>query len=285
MTYFSSGGQAKPTFLLIGAQKCGTTWLSRMLLQHPQIAVPAKKELHFFNKSFNFARGINWYEKQFVVTEKTRAIGEFTPNYFWTSTDEQEIAESNRTRDIPGLVYGLYPDLQLIVSLRNPVNRAISAYFHHIRAGRISPPTRILDVKDRFGIETMGYYDIHLSRWLQYFDRKRVLILFCETDLSDQNKPATLRQIFDHIGVARSFQPKGIFEHYNVRDTPFELRIRRLPNRIRSLLERTLPRAAQQSSFWRIRVSDDEKDALKEIFAPHNERLFQLLNRESVWPG
>ena len=80
-----------PTFLVIGAQKCGTTWLAEMVSQHPEVAVGKVKELSFFNKIPNYRKGLKWYEDQFNVTGSTKAIGEFTPNYFWTSNDEKEI--------------------------------------------------------------------------------------------------------------------------------------------------------------------------------------------------
>ena len=76
-----------PTFLVLGAQKCGTTWLAKMVSQHPDVSVATKKEMHFFDKAYNYQKGLNWYEEQFDITSSTKAIGEFTPNYFWTSED------------------------------------------------------------------------------------------------------------------------------------------------------------------------------------------------------
>jgi len=72
-----------PNFMLIGAQKCGTSWLAAMLRQHPDIFVPEKKELHFFNLKSNYARGIEWYRKQFDGWSGQKLVGDCTPNYLW----------------------------------------------------------------------------------------------------------------------------------------------------------------------------------------------------------
>jgi len=74
-----------PNYLVIGAQRCGTTWLAETLGQHPDIYVPRPKEIHFFNHSENYAKGIDWYRSRFPGYEGQRAVGEFTPNYFWVS--------------------------------------------------------------------------------------------------------------------------------------------------------------------------------------------------------
>ena len=124
-----------PTFLCIGAQKCGTTWLAHAVKQHPEVATGRKKELHFFDSRDAYAKGLSWYEKQFSVGTPARAVGEFTPNYWWT----EGTTTTNNWLGSAGRVADAYPDLQLVVCLRHPVDRAISAYFHHMKAGRYPP--------------------------------------------------------------------------------------------------------------------------------------------------
>lgn len=72
-----------PDFLVVAAQKCGTTWLSFMLRQHPQVAVPDRKELHLFNEHDD--RGLDWSRGQFSAEAARPRAGGFTSNYFWTS--------------------------------------------------------------------------------------------------------------------------------------------------------------------------------------------------------
>jgi len=69
-------GAPRPTFLLIGAQKAGTTWISAMLRAHPEVFVPRAKELHYFNLKENHARGMDWYLGQFGEYAGQKAIGE-----------------------------------------------------------------------------------------------------------------------------------------------------------------------------------------------------------------
>ncbi len=127
-----------PTFLVIGAQKCGTNWIAQMLSQHPEVCVPSKKsyiffnkihkELHFFNKRQRYEYGLEWYKSWFKIAPSTRAAGEFTPNYLWTNERNNLTTKDEKSWNIPELVHKHYPNLKLIVSLRDPVERAISAY-------------------------------------------------------------------------------------------------------------------------------------------------------------
>ena len=106
-----------PDFLIIGAKKCGTTWLRVMLSRHPDVAVPSTGELHFFNDPNRFDRGADWYADQFPDLEAGAVCGESTPNYF-------------DTIDVAARVRSVVPEVRLVVVFRDPVERAISAYRH-----------------------------------------------------------------------------------------------------------------------------------------------------------
>ena len=69
----------KPDFIIVGAQKCGTTYLHKFLCEHTDIFCPREKELNFFD--WNFARGISWYEQQFKLAPKGAICGEASPYY------------------------------------------------------------------------------------------------------------------------------------------------------------------------------------------------------------
>lgn len=274
-----------PTFLVIGAQKCGTTWLAKMVSQHPEVSVAKKKELHFFNKVYNYEKGLEWYEDQFNASTSTKAIGEFTPNYFWTSEDEKEISEDSGTRDIPKLVHDAYPDLQLIVCIRNPVDRAISAYYHHIRNGRIKPNQSIIDAAGCYGIESMGYYDVHLSNWMKYFSFEKFLFIVYEDDIKDEKKEETLKKVFKHIGVNEKFQPSGIFSRYNFQSSHFDMRSRHYHPFIRDMLRRIIPTRIAMSKIWRIRVKEEERKALEKKYKSHNKNIEKMISRRLLYPS
>src|SRR5262245_47975516 len=86
----------EPNFLIIGAQKSGTTWVSHRLKQHPSVFLV--HGTYFFDNPKNFARGIDWYRRFFDSATGCAAIGEKTPSYFWgekfeTTGDSSAVAK------------------------------------------------------------------------------------------------------------------------------------------------------------------------------------------------
>lgn len=103
-----------PTFIIVGAQKSGTTTLHDLLSQLPDAWMSDPKELHFFDK--HHGRGLDWYRDQFRPGPNVRAWGESTPFYLY----------KNRARD--AMVSAL-PDAKFVMILREPVSRAYSHYW------------------------------------------------------------------------------------------------------------------------------------------------------------
>ena len=113
-------GGRLPDFLGLGVQKGGTTTLQRLLEHHPGALLPAAKELHYF--SLHFAQGEAWYRAQFAAARPEQRCGEITPYYVFHP-------------QAPDRVQALLPRARLIVLLRDPVERALSQYFHSRRLG------------------------------------------------------------------------------------------------------------------------------------------------------
>lgn len=265
---------------------CSEVWYNvarQMVSQHPEVSVASKKELHFFNYVYNYQKGLEWYRSQFPISLNTKAVGEFTPNYFWTGQDDKEITRSERIANIPELVHKAYPNIKLIVCIRNPVDRAISAYYHQIRNGRITPKQSIIEVAERYGIKTIGYYDIHLKNWMNYYPPDNFLILIYEEDFKDERKRTTLERVFQFVDVDDKFEPAGIFLRYNVRSSHFEMRIRHYPYIIKKGLRRILPGNVKMSRIWDIIIRKEEKQKLMEIFEPHNKNLVKIIGRKLPW--
>ena len=102
-----------PTFLVVGAARCGTSWLDPNLRQHPEVYLPLNtSEVHFFDN--NYDTGIEWYEKIFQGVQ-VKAVGEVTPSYHYYKDVAQRIKKHIH-------------DVNMIALLRNPVERA---YSHH----------------------------------------------------------------------------------------------------------------------------------------------------------
>src|SRR5690348_836405 len=119
-----------PDFLVIGAQRGGTTSLYQYLQVHPFIEPATTKEVHFFDRRFH--KGLAWYRGHFpTALEKYRAehlrggmflTGEATPSYLFLPY-------------IPKRVVRVLPHARFIVLLRNPVERAYSHYRHAVELG------------------------------------------------------------------------------------------------------------------------------------------------------
>lgn len=130
-----------PNFLIIGAQKAGTSWLAGKLRQHPDVYMP-EYEIHYFDKDLHFAKGIAWYESHFSRVGKETAIGEKTPDYLWANG----IGVEGHLPDVHRNIFEALPQANLIVSLRNPAERVISVVNHIMGSGRISPFHKIDDL-------------------------------------------------------------------------------------------------------------------------------------------
>ena len=117
-----------PDFLIIGAQKCGTSFLYRFLVEHPHVKSAFVKEVHYFD--LNFAKGNHWYRSNFplqVRNTRTYITGEASPYYLF-----HPHAAKRASMVVPGA--------KLIILLRNPVDRAYSHCQHQVK--RVGGETR-----------------------------------------------------------------------------------------------------------------------------------------------
>ena len=270
-----------PNFMVIGAQKCGTSWLSEMIRQHPDVYAPIRKELHFFNLRRNYRRGMDWYQGQFSDYGGQKAIGEFTPNYLWICPNQQEVEERGVIDNIPQIVHRWYPDLKMIVCMRDPVKRAMSAHCHFMRSRTFPPTSRIMDVGYTNGIITMGYYYKQISEWLKYFPRENFLFLVYEEDVL-RNKMATMRTVFRFLGVDESFVPERMDEKYNVRSGDLYLRMNYYFPSFTKKSFRVFP-FLYSVNFPKIEWSDGEIRQLSKMYAEANSGLSGLINRSVPW--
>lgn len=270
-----------PNFMIIGAQKAGTSWLAKAISQHPDIFIPKSKEIHFFNHLNNFEKGIDWYRGQFSDLNAEKMIGDATPNYFWTTPGRPEIAGARLHENIPGTIHSFYPGIKIIISLRNPVDRAVSAYFHHIKYGRISPSDRLIDVCGRFGMFTMGLYSVHLEKWAEYFDIEEMKILIFEKEIR-KNRMETLRSVFQYLEVPDDFVPENISDKRNKKSPGLCLRAHNISRGLGSFLEK-IP-VVSQIDFPPVRVGREDYESLLDQFMPDIERLEKMLDIDlDIW--
>lgn len=190
----------KPTFIGIGAQKCASTWLYRILAEHPQVGVSADKELDFF--SYRYDRGFQWYERHFDPCAGKLAMGEISPSYF---------AEPA----VPERVFRYVPTAKVLVSFREPIQRALSNHKHEVRLGQFSGP----DLSFEAGLRNnpmyveQGRYGTHLARWLEYFPQEQIMCMFME-DVERQPERVAA-DVYQFLGVDPAYQPAGIATKFN----------------------------------------------------------------------
>lgn len=182
-------GGALPTFVVIGAMKCGTTALHSMLDRHPRIAMSYPKELNFFFGAAppgpgtvdpwaagNWWRGIDWYTGHFPADVPVR--GESSPGY--TSPDHPEAA-ARLAATLPGA--------RLVYLVRDPIERAASQYRHHRREGaEPRPPTIALLDPDSQYLARSRYHE-RLVPFLDQVPRDQITVVAME-DLRDEPRPA-----------------------------------------------------------------------------------------------
>jgi hypothetical protein len=191
-----------PDFLIIGAQRCGTTYLYNGLAGHPCVAPALTKEVHFFDVWF--AKGLRWY-RSFFPTYAQRTIwracgqpllaGEASPYYLFHPRAPRRAAAT-------------LPEARLIALLRNPVDRAYSHYQHSRRRGaeelsfeeaiereaeRLAGEAERIEQDERYvsyshqnySYLARGVYVDQIARWLAVFPRERLLVVQAETLYAD----------------------------------------------------------------------------------------------------
>ncbi len=215
----------KVDFVIGGTQKGGTSALASFLRQHPEICMPEKKELHFFDREENFRRKPSYrqYHAQFKPRKGQSQSGEATPIYmYWDS--------------VPVRIWKYNPRMKWIVILRDPAERAFSAWKMETNRGRESlsfaeavkqepeRSRRALPLQERvFSYVDRGFYAAQLRRLFHVFGPEHCLVLLNE-DLRLHHKK-TLQRTFEFLGVSKSFvpDPADVFHHESESEAPAKL--------------------------------------------------------------
>jgi hypothetical protein len=218
------GNGAPPGFVVIGAQRCGTTSFFALLSRHPSIGVPFRKEIHFFDRDL-YERGERFYRSFFPSPERMRAhgerlTGEATPDYVFHPLGAPRVA-------------AMLPNARFIVLLRDPVVRAWSHHALHATRGReplsfedaidaeaervggereriISEPRYPATTYLRYSYLGRGDYAPQLREWFATIPRERFLVLVSEEFFDDPQ--AALRQVETFLELP-AWDPPADAEH------------------------------------------------------------------------
>lgn len=177
------------SFLGIGTQKAGTTWLYSQLEQHPQLAFPLGKEAHFWDRPHE-AAAITGYLSQFANI--SAVAGEITPSY--AALPLPVVQE----------IYACNPSLRLIYLIRNPIDRAWSAALMALQRAQMT----IDEASDAWFSDHFhsaaslkrGDYQTCLKNWRAVFPEEQLLVLRFEQISSEPE--VLLNCCFQHLGVS-----------------------------------------------------------------------------------
>ena len=258
-----------PDFLVIGAQRGGTTSLYNYLQAHSCIGPASTKEVHYFDRRFN--QSLAWYKGHFPtkvekyyaqhLSGQTFLTGEATPCYLFYPHAPTRVAQT-------------LPNVKLIVLLRNPVDRAFSQYYHALDHGfatlsfedaiereeEWAAREREIILRDEYyysieymerGYLSRGIYVDQLQAWMKLLPREQFLILKSEEFYTD---PATtVKHVLDFLNVpATELQlSKETYKPYN--------------------------------NYTYARMSSALRKRLIAYFEPHNARLYDFLGVDFGW--
>jgi len=205
-------GQNTLDFVVIGAQKCATTWLYDCLKNHSRINLRnSKNEDAYYKGALHRQHGDNWYFSQFKNENPDLLKGCISVEYI---EDEQS----------PEALYELNPDIKIIVSLRQPADRALSAYLWYVRKAfipNIPIEEGMLQAVKHFkgeltdqytpeykNIIERGFYAERLKKWYAVFPPHQVKVIFYDEVKRDPLN--VLKDIMSFLSIDTSFVPSNL---------------------------------------------------------------------------
>ncbi len=176
-----------PDFVIIGAQKCGTTALHSYLQRHPEIGMSRPKELDYFIEELNWSKGLDWYHERF--DPEAKILGESSPNY----------TAYPKFDGVPERMVELLPDAKLIFMVRDPIDRVRAGWLHRYSNRTESRPVREAVLDPTQGYISRSMYHLQLTRYLEHYPMERILLLE-QSELRDERRE-TLRRVYRFLGV------------------------------------------------------------------------------------
>lgn len=287
-------GSARPDFLVVGAQKAGTTSLFRYLSSHPDIYMPPEKEVNYWSDPAAVRLGIDWYLSEYFSKARNRQIwGEASVQYMCIPEVAARIREAR-------------PSTKILAILRNPIDRALSHYRMLHRRGLLS--TSFEDaVSESLSLSldppfdenrdfvALGLYSLQLRPFFEEFAQQQIRVLFLEELAADSK--ATMRQVFEFVGVAVEFQVPMLDKSFNVGG---ESRVQNLTGqtwyRFTRRLARILlpPQTRRAVGFWletewNVRrlspptIALETRGLLANLYKSDIKELESLMGRKTPW--
>jgi len=262
----------QPDFIGIGMQRCASSWLHRVLDEHPQINKPPSG-LHFFN--YNFERGNLWYSSELKrYFTGNRIIGEFCATYSYPEC-AQKVSER---------IFSFCPNVKLIASIRHPMDRCYSDYRRSLRIGEI--PDQIFQeaIAENMMFVQRSLYAPIIAAYFKFFQREQ--FHFINYDNIVDNPGSVVASLYNFLEVDPEFRP-SILENrlgatYEMKSARFEVLLGELQatggNFLRSIgLGRVIP-LIKRSGI--IRVLRNINTASKDISPRSHSNEMDMLHSQ-----
>lgn len=266
-----------PEFVVIGAAKAATTWITNQLRARDDVFMPSP-EPHFFSREYD--KGQAHYEKWFEEAQPGQLIGEKSADY---------LADP----DVPERLSRMLPDAKIIVQLRNPVSRAYSDYCMYYRRGTVSGDIEhFLGSLDNSHPRFLndGLYHKHLMKFLDFVPSSRLKVIYFD-DIRTAPKDM-VREVTEFLELEDDGGDIALVERANVKDAPL------LPLGLRKVLQpaKGLVKPLRSHSWFKALhgslakemeyppLTDELKARLCEFYADDVEKLSGLLGEDlSHW--
>jgi hypothetical protein len=270
-----------PNFLIVGAEKAGTTTLAGMLAQHPETFMCNPKEPRFFTYH-NWDRGLHWYESLFDGAVGYKAVGEASPAYTWAP----------ESIDAPKRIYQCLGDIRYLYIVRHPIKRMISHYRHALFHRWIPDHTSFeAALKLIPGLKNCSYYFYQIEQYLTYTRREQWHIVVLEELIKDHQN--VMMEIFRFLEIDETSSTQLRAE--NVTDK--KRRPRMLYEHLRQLrpLQHYLPASFERlvihfkhklgEKIEKPDISENAGNALMEELKPDIQRLSDFCGKDlkAIW--
>ncbi|MDP7008753.1 MAG: sulfotransferase [Phycisphaerales bacterium] len=260
------------TFLMVGCQRCGTTWTDAALREHPEVFLPEAKQSYFFDR--NYEKGINWYLERFRgADQRHRAVGEIATGYCLPHA-------------IPKMAEH-FPHVKLLMVMRNPVERAYSNY--QSRRAESNWSTFEEAIESDSDLLKRGQYIDQIEELLTHYDEGQLLFLLYD-DLHANDKKY-LESVLLFLGVDPQTESSMIGQRKNASMFPHlrkklhQCGLKPLVSRLsKSWVGDKIRRSRKTKGQSYLPMHQETKLKLMKHFRPYNEKLSKFLGRDlSHW--
>ncbi|WP_277209340.1 DUF6270 domain-containing protein [Isoptericola croceus] len=163
-----------PDFFIAGSENSGTTWLANNLAHHPDVFIAKGKGNRYFDQPARLksASETNQYLAAYEGSEKRARRGDHSPHYFWHAPGGPF---GSKRHDAAVSIRNLAnPESKVLLVFRDPVSRAISAYWNLFTEGKIDPATGIFRAPEEAGVVDRGFYARHYRHWAKIIGEERL---------------------------------------------------------------------------------------------------------------